>query len=150
MQAAKLHEQAIIDQYGRDFPKRLPRGIKGKQGIAPDTAAHLYGFPTGQELLLALANARPRKALIEAETDQRMRDEYGDMRFDGTMAEEALAAVMNQEQEKVIASELAALNRKRREVAPFVRAEQKAQQQDRKSTRLNSSHIQKSRMPSSA
>lgn len=81
---------------------------------------------------MALVNAKPKAELIEAETDRRMQEEYGDIRFDGTIADEAKAAVLNEYQEKVIEAELKALQAKQRDVAPFVKAaetEAKAAQQ---------------------
>jgi len=132
VESMKLDRQAIAAQFGQDFLAQMPKGTMSKNGMHQDTAAPLFGFNSGQELVLAIMNARPKFRLIEAETDQQMRDRHGDMRFDGTIAEAAKAAVMNEHQEAVIAAEIRALNAKQREVAPFVKAavgEVKTQQQ---------------------
>jgi hypothetical protein len=95
-------------------------------GLAPELAASLFGFRDAQELVDTLVNLRPRKELIEAETDRRMRERYPDIRFDGSLADEAAAAVQNEKREDVLRAEIAALRRKQREIAPFVRAQQRA------------------------
>ncbi|MFO0467346.1 MAG: hypothetical protein ACK5ZS_00135 [bacterium] len=129
--AFKLDRAALVEVYGPEFLKRLPRPYvyAAKGGIAPDAAADLLGFKSGDEMVMALANARPMKALIEAETDARMRERYPDPLTDGTIGEQAKAAVHNEERSKVIAAEMRALAKKRREVAPFVQAERREQRQ---------------------
>jgi len=122
VQAAKLNKQALVDKYGKDFLKRLPRGLTAKEGIHPDIAGQMFGFDSGDALVEALANARPKTQLIEMEADARMREKYGDMLTDGSLAEQAMQSVHTEGRAKVMAAELKALNRKRREVKPFVKA----------------------------
>lgn len=122
VQAAKLNKAALVDRYGKDFLKRLPRGLTAKEGINADVAASLFGFDSGDALVEALANARPKNQLIEMEADARMREKYGDMLTDGSIAEQAMQSVHTEGRAKVMAAELKALNRKRREVKPFVKA----------------------------
>ncbi|MHB1098089.1 MAG: hypothetical protein ACYCZR_00915 [Burkholderiales bacterium] len=123
IQTMKLDKKGLADAFGKDFvTQRVPRGTTAKDGMHHDAAAQLFGFSTGEDFVMALVNARDKHQLIEAETDRRMQETYGDMRFDGTIAEEAKAAVLNEYQEEVIAAELKAINQKRREVAPFLKA----------------------------
>lgn len=129
----KLDRKGIADVFGKEFLSRMPRGTTTtKDGMHHETAAQIWGYASGQDFIMALVNARPRKQLIEAETDRRMTEEYGDMRFDGTLAEAARAAVLNEHQEEVIDAEIKALNAKRREVAPFLKA---AQEEERAARR---------------
>jgi hypothetical protein len=125
LQAVKLDRQALVDAYGAEFLKRLPRPyVYAKEGgIQPDFAATMLGFHSGDELVMALANAKPMRALIEAETDARMKERHGDMLLDGSIADQARAAVQNEERSKVIEAEMKALRKKQREVAGFVRQE---------------------------
>lgn len=130
VRAFKLDRDAIVNAYGKEFAKRFPREMFAKEnGVHPDQAAETFGFPSGEQLLLALVNLRPQDDLIDAETDARMREQYGDLRFDGTaLANAAEQAVEGPERAKVIAAELKALRKKAREVRPFVRAAEREQQ----------------------
>ena len=126
----RLDRKAVANAYGKDFLKRLPRGVAVIEGGAhADTVAELVGYGSGQELLTDMANARPRNALIEAEADRRMHEEHGDLLTDGGLYDEARRAVQNELRGKVIEAEIRALNRKAREVKPFVQAERKAGQE---------------------
>lgn len=122
VQAAKLNKAALVEKYGKDFLKRLPRGLTAKDGLSADVAAAMFGFDSGDALVEALANARPKAQLIEMEADARMRETYGDMLTDGSLAEQAMQSVHTDGRAKVMAAELKALNRKRKEVKPFVKA----------------------------
>lgn len=97
-----------------------------EQGLAPDVVASVLGFGSTDELVMALVNARPREALIEAETDRRMLETYPDVRFDGSLAQEAEVVVNGEGRETVLRAELAALRKKVREVRPFVRVAEQA------------------------
>jgi hypothetical protein len=130
LHAFKLDRKAIADLYGSDFLKRLPRPVvyTNEGGMHPDQAAEMLGFTSGEQLLLALANLRPRDQLIEAETDARLRDRYGDLLLDGTaLAAAAQSVVEGPERAKVIEAELKALRKKAREARPMVQAERQQQ-----------------------
>lgn len=109
----KLDRQVLVEMYGKEFLKRLPRPYvyAAEGGVHPDFAAQMFGFASGDELVMAIANARPIKPLIEAEADARMRERYGDMMVDGTLAEAAQAAVNGESREAIVAAELKALNK---------------------------------------
>lgn len=55
------------------------RGILAKDGLLPDVAARLFGFPTGEDLVRALVSAPPIEKAIDERTDARMLSEYGDL-----------------------------------------------------------------------
>ena len=137
-QQFKLSKEDLVRRYGETYLKNLPRGFQrvysAEGGIDIDTAAEMAGFYTGDDMIKALVEMRPRKELIEAETEQRMTERHGNMMLDGTMADAAKASLHNDHRADMLAIELRALNRKMREVAPFVQAERdkaKAQQADR-------------------
>jgi len=124
-QPFKLSKEDLVRRYGETFLASLPKGFgrvySADGGIDLDTAAEMAGFYTGDDMVKALVEMRQKKALIEAETDQRMAERYGDMMLDGSMADEAKAALHNEHRADILAIELRALKRKAKEVAPFVR-----------------------------
>jgi len=93
--------------------KSLPRGVTAEDGVHPDIAAEMLGFSSGDELLQALSaiKDKPLKEVVDAETDRRMAETYGDMRTDGTLHARALEAMRDEEAGKVVAAELRILRR---------------------------------------
>ncbi len=135
----RLNKQALVERYGEDYLKRLPRSfgrIYTRQGgMDPESAAEFLGFESGDKLIEALAGMKPRNEYIAAEVDVRMREAYGDIMTDGTIADEAIAALHNTHREDLLMIELKALRRKQREVAPFVRVERQRQAGERRQAR---------------
>ena len=129
----KLNKQALIDRYGADYVKKLPRSFgriyTPNGGMDADSAAEMLGYDSGDALIQAIVGMRDRKDLIEAETDQRMLNKHGDMLNDGSIADAAKIALHNTQREDMLMSELRALRRKQREVAPFVNQAMNAQRQ---------------------
>lgn len=111
----KLSRQALVDAYGEDVLKLLPRGNRyvyaRDGGVHPDVAAEMFGFNSGDEMVKALMNAQPIKAVVDAETDQQMAALHGDMLSDGRLHEEAMSLVRNEMRGKALATELRALRR---------------------------------------
>lgn len=100
--------------------KRMAMMHTREVGIPVDQAATLLGFDSGDALLRALLTLRPRRELIEAETDQRMRARFGDMLTDGSIAEKAMAALHNERRADVHLAEVKALaTRVGKKVAPI-------------------------------
>lgn len=131
----KLSKDDLVRRYGEEYLKRLPRGLQRiyarEGGTSVDVAAEALGFDSGTALVEALVNMRPRKDLIEAETDARMAREYGDMMLDGTIAEEAMRAIHNEQRAKVIEAELRALRRQQAATRPVLTALARAEAQAR-------------------
>lgn len=128
----KLDKAALVEQFGKNYVKRIPRGYgEGRgavystdgKGLHHDAAADLLGYGSGAELVQALVEMRPRKALIEAEAEQRMIERHGDLMVDGTIADEAVAAMHNEERANLLRTELLAIRKKQIEVAPMVKVE---------------------------
>lgn len=134
----KLDRAEIDAHYGAEQRRRLPKGSTvPKGGVPASVAADALGFASGESLVVTLLNTRPRLALIEAETDARMRAQYGDKMLDGSIAEEARAAVAGEARTAVVEAELKALHRQARKVQPFVAAaERTAAQQSRAGLQL--------------
>lgn len=138
--AIKLSRQALENRFGSEYLKRMPRFLRkiytkdytAEGGTDIDTAAEMLGFESGEALMTALINLRPRKELIEAETANRMAAEFGDMRLDGTIADEAMAAIHNSERANVLKAELVAIRRLQRQVSPVVAALRREEAEQRR------------------
>jgi hypothetical protein len=134
--AVKLSRQALENRFGSEYLKRMPRFLRKVYtkdgGTDIDTAAEMLGFESGEALMTALINLRPRKELIEAETANRMAAEFGDMRMDGTIADEAMAAIHNSERANVLKAELVAIRRLQRQVRPVVAALRREEAEQRR------------------
>lgn len=123
----KLSKAILVERYGADRLKRLPRPYvySSAGGLDPDAMAEIYDYDSGDAFLTALEQAEPMRTVIERETDRRMLEEHGSILLDGTILEEAQAALSNDAREEVVRAELRALSRQRRAVAPFVQAERR-------------------------
>lgn len=118
----KLSRGPLVERYGKPVVSRL-RGMTSDDGIHPDIVAEQFGYTSGDEMVQALVGARGRKELIQAETDARMRAEYGDMLNDGSLADRAIDAVHNDDRAQVVREELRAIDRLRRQVEKVQRAQ---------------------------
>lgn len=125
-----LSRDDIVNEYGSDFLALLPRGVPPTivptGGVHPDILAERAGFRTGREMLHMLAGIETRtrelraagdnrsvlQETIEQETDTAMRDRFGDVLSDGSIEEEALAAIHNDQRSEVITAEIRALSRR--------------------------------------
>lgn len=116
VEATKLSRDALVDMYGKEFLKRLPRPyVYSKDGgVHPDFIAELFGFDSGDALVQALVNARHRRRLAEAETERRMQEQYPDAVNDGTIGQEAETAIMSGRYGEVLLRELRSLEARSR------------------------------------
>lgn len=130
-QRIKLDRDSLVDMYGVGAPiineLRSLNMYRVEGGVHPDVAAEFLGFKSGDELVQAVTKAKNYKAEISARADEVMKQRHGDMLKDGTMADAARAAVLNEKRSEVLHVELKALVKKRNEVAPFVQAERNIQ-----------------------
>lgn len=100
-----------------------------------DIAADLLGFTSGEALVRALASADNREFRVRSETSVRMDQRYGNLLTDGTLVDEARKAVMGDARARIIEAEIKALNKKAREVKPFIKAKEKAQAEQERAGR---------------
>ncbi|MBV5338144.1 MAG: hypothetical protein J0665_01105 [Deltaproteobacteria bacterium] len=132
----KLDRAALVKMYGEPFLKRLPRGFgyiyTNEGGMHPDQVAAMFDYESGDAMIKEMIEAPPIKKYIEGETDIRMREQYGDMLLDGTVADEALAAIHGDSRAIVMAAELRAIRRQQKVVKPAVDAATKEVDQQAK------------------
>ena len=104
---------------GTDFEyqlRRLPPNAKRKEGgVHPDEVAEIFGYESGDSMVRELVNTSNRNQIIEAETDARMAEEYGDMRTDmARVADMAVEALHSDKRAHFLMMELRALNKRTR------------------------------------
>lgn len=109
---------------GADIMLKLKQldAYRVKDGIHPDMAAEALGYSSGDELVRALVALPDRMQQIKELTDSRMKEKYGDMLIDGSIADEARKAVLGPLRGDVIEAEIAALKELRSKAAPVVKA----------------------------
>ncbi|WP_198147422.1 LPD3 domain-containing protein [Sphingobium chungbukense] len=123
-----IDSQWVRDQFGDDatglLPKQVPP-VHKDDGASPDEVAELSGFASADDMVRTLMGVETRRremrdagdersvrrAMIEQEVSQIMMDRYGDPFTDGSIQEEALAAVQSDQQGEVLAAELRVLAR---------------------------------------
>jgi hypothetical protein len=111
---AAIREQVIEDvarepaYAAQDF--LLGQANKENQ-IPADLVAERFGFANADEMTKAIADAEPRKEVVEALTDQRMLEKYGDITSPQAMNAAANQAIHNEVRTRFIATEYKALTK---------------------------------------
>lgn len=100
----KLNSAELADRYGAPAVRKLAF-THSKNGQPLDIAASLLGYESGDALVSALMDARPRSQVIEEEALRRMEERNGP-RQTGEAAERALNAVHNDRRAEVLGKEL--------------------------------------------
>ena len=98
----------------------LPREIEqrivnlkmtARDGLDPDVVSEIVpGFSSGDELVRAIAEAKPPKELIEELTDQRMLEKFGDLSTEEGINKAAFEAIYNDVRARFVTREANALS----------------------------------------
>lgn len=80
-------------------------GMLSEDGLHPDMVAEMFGFKSGDELVLALLAAKPVKEEVDSRLDARMLAEYGDMNTPAEMEMQVQKALHNEARERFIGVE---------------------------------------------
>jgi len=94
-----------------DWKRLTDLRMTADEGMPPDIAAELHEFSSGDELVRALLAAERPEAEIEARTDARMLEQYGDIASPEALARAADQAVHNDARARFTATEANALAR---------------------------------------
>lgn len=114
VQAGRLRTQVLRDMYGTDetavWRKLSARRMTSDEtGMHPEIVAEMFGFDSADAMVTAIADATPPAEVIEARTDQRMLEMFGDITSEAALNRAADEAVHNEARARFIASELKAL-----------------------------------------
>ena len=111
----RLDIEALNALYPEDMPDRPPllnlANMRGYDGIAPDVAARMFGYGSGDVFVREVLGAEPMQQKIDGITDQQMLERHGDLADPASMEKAANAAVHNEVRAKFIATELRALEK---------------------------------------
>lgn len=117
-EGTKLNKAQLIERYGSDAVKALPRGygqglgaIYSDEGIDIDSAAEIFGYGDADSMILAIKNLPNRSRFIASESNRIMSEQHGDLLNDIAIAEAAMEALHNEKREQVLKIELRALNK---------------------------------------
>lgn len=107
---AKLSAKALAEMYG-DGPATPRRYLStdmvdAQEGMHPDMVAEMFGFESGDELVRAIVNAGKEAEAIEAMTDQRMLERYGDLTDSDTISRAADALIHNEARARFLEREV--------------------------------------------
>lgn len=109
----RMDRQGLIDLFGDGVLKEIDRAKFGgkyaiytKDGDNPRDVAEFFGFKSASEMLDVLQNAPKRKDAIDAEVERVMTERHGDPLNDGTIEEEALRAIHNDQQANTVVAEV--------------------------------------------
>lgn len=116
---AKMSLTALKETYGEGPAAPWRYFNTGKYGLVttdtegaltPDQLAEMFGFSSGDELVRKILAADPASVKIEAQTDQRMLERYGDLSSPDQMQRAADAAIHNDARARSVATEYKALS----------------------------------------
>lgn len=126
--AARVDREWLQDRYGEDAERRLPANVRvAQEGMDGDDLAQLTGFASGDEAMRALFDiADETKQMRDLGDKRQLRERLiddmakaaatdagiADPLTDGTIEEEAIAAISNDTQGDVLATELRHLARR--------------------------------------
>lgn len=102
----KIDRDSLVSQFGEEILKRLPRMYSREGGMDVNLVADFLGYETGDQMVQELSNSIPKDQYVEQQTEARIKDLHPDLLTSGTMPDEAMAAIHNDQQSKVLRMEL--------------------------------------------
>jgi predicted GNAT family acetyltransferase len=128
----KLDKAALVERFGEGVLSTLPRPYlyTPTGGVDPSVVAELFGFASDEDLVLALATAKPMGDVIAERTEQRLAEWHGSTLSDqDAIRRQAEALVASEHSEAVVRAELGALRVLQRNARPSVKAVTDARKQ---------------------
>jgi hypothetical protein len=86
-------------------------GMLAEDGMHPDQVAEIFGFPSGDAMVRQILDAPPMREAVEALTDLRMLEQYGDLTSAEAIGRAADDAIHNDVRLRFLATELAGLQK---------------------------------------
>lgn len=110
-----LSREELVKQFGeqrvKELQKQHPGMYRNEGGVEPETAAEILGFDSAESMMKTLETSPRRSAAIEQGTRDYMTAKHGDIRYDGTLPDQARLALENDKRADGLHKELSALRR---------------------------------------
>jgi hypothetical protein len=112
-----MGKEDLVKQFGEERVKQLQAahpGLYRNEGAGenPEIVAEVFGYNSADEMMKALVAAPRRSAAIDTATRDYMTAKHGDIRYDGTLEDQARIALENDNRAEGLHSELTALKQK--------------------------------------
>ena len=107
LQGIKIKRQALVDLYGKEILEKLPKPlVYSKEGMHPDVVAGMLGYESGKAMVDELVSFPKLRDYVEEVAQSEMQKKDPDLYKSSRMPEEALKAIHNNEQAKVMRLEM--------------------------------------------
>lgn len=114
--ALTMNREALVQQFGeqrvKELQKQHPGLYRTEGGLDPETAAEMLGYPSAETMVRGIQDSPRRSAAIEDSTRAYMTAKHGDIRYDGSLQEQAQIALENDRRAELLHKELTALKRR--------------------------------------
>lgn len=111
LNSADMKALGYPDEFIQKMSQGGKYGLTSAKGVHPDALAEQLGFSSGHELIDSLDKMEPAREKIAALTDQRMLEQHGDLTDPRAISRAADKAVYNEARNRIVATELKALNK---------------------------------------
>ena len=102
----KLLKESVVETFGAEFIKQLPKGIFSKEGMHFDLAASMLGFSSGQDMLNKIAAAPSKSVAIESLVSARIEQDFPQLLGSAEIGQEAMQAIHNDKRAQLLRMEL--------------------------------------------
>jgi hypothetical protein len=113
--ALTMDREGLVQQFGEDrvqqLQKQHPGLYRNEGGMEPETAAELLGFLSADHMMTTLEDTQRRGDVIDKGTRFYMAEKHGDIRYDGTLDDQARLALENDKKSDSLYRELSALKK---------------------------------------
>jgi hypothetical protein len=111
-----LSRDDLVKQFGEERVQQLqkthPGLYRNEGGEDPEIVAEVFGYHSAEEMMKAIEAAPRRSSAIETATRDYMTAKHGDIRYDGTLDDQARIALENDNRAEGLHAELTALKQK--------------------------------------
>jgi len=112
LQGGRLERADVVRILGEKEAAKLDkRRMLRTVGLPADVAAEMFGYESGEAMVKALSEATPPSKEIEALTDQKMLEQHGELSTPEAISKAADAAIHNDVRTRILATELAGLQK---------------------------------------